>query len=82
VTVSGEPTGIGAVDTTADYGVFLDIRKSVGSARKRFPIKLDGTVKSRNALFIVIPVKAGIRAPGSRRDQGGESPPSGDARSR
>ena len=30
----------------------------------------------------VIPAEAGIRAPGSRRDLGGENPPPGDARSR
>ena len=29
----------------------------------------------------VIPAKAGIRAPGSRRNLGGESPPPGDVRS-
>ena len=29
----------------------------------------------------VIPEESGIRAPGSRRNQGGESPPPGDARS-
>jgi hypothetical protein len=44
-----------------------------------FRNKLDGLVKSRQG---VMPATAGIRAPGSRRDPGGESPPPGDARSR
>jgi hypothetical protein len=30
--------------------------------------------------YVVTPAKAGVRAPGSRRDLGGDSPPPGDAR--
>ena len=36
----------------------------------------------KNRSLAVIPAKAGIRAPGSRRDLRGESPLPGDARSR
>jgi hypothetical protein len=44
-------------------------------------INIDEVVKIQNRLSIVIPAKAGIRAPASRCDQRGESPLSGDARS-
>ncbi len=45
-------------------------------------INIDEFVKSLKTAFNVIPAKAGIRAPASRREPRGESPLSGDARSR
>jgi hypothetical protein len=56
-----------------------DIVRIVGSVFE--VVKVDELVKSRKSLMIVIPAKAGIRAPASRCDQRGESPLSGDARS-
>ena len=65
----------------------LSLQKTVSNLRAILPRRdlernLPDFTGLNRVLPSVMPAQAGIRAPGSRRDQGGESPPPGDARSR